>query len=84
MISVDFITRKERAEKALKFDCVALISLCAGLATPLFILHGPMELTPNPWWYPWLLPSYVVGFLVALTSRFAQRAFQRTAGPAIL
>jgi hypothetical protein len=43
------------------------------LATPLYVPHGPMELTRFPWWYPWVLPSYVVAFLMCLGGRTVQK-----------
>jgi putative PIN family toxin of toxin-antitoxin system len=48
------------------------------LATPLYVPHGPMELTRFPWWYPWVLPSSAVTFLVCLGFRFLQKI-----GPAL-
>ena len=73
VIAVDLMTRRRRLEKARRVDWVGLTSLVVGLTTPLYISHGPMELRPNPGWYPWLLPSYVVGFLVGFSFRLVQK-----------
>ena len=73
-ITVDLITRKRRAEEPQTVDWIRLMALVAGLATPLYISHGPVELTPTPWWYPWLLPSYIVAFFVCSICRIVQRS----------
>jgi hypothetical protein len=74
IITVDLITRKQRRDAPQRADWIGLLSLLAGLATPLYISHGPVELTPTPWWYPWLLPSYIVTFLVCSIGRLMQRS----------
>jgi len=72
VITGDLLMRRRCAEKPPKIDWIGTIALLAGLATPLYITHGPMELTPNPWWYPWLLPSYAVGLAACICGRAAQ------------
>ena len=73
IITVDMVVGRQRVEPARRVDWVGCIALLAGLATPLYVTHGPMELTQDPWWYPWLLPSYLVGLLVCLCGRVAQK-----------
>src|ERR1035438_3971241 len=73
VITIDFLTGKRRAEQARRVDWVGLIAVVGGLATPLYVPHGPMELTRFPWWYPWVLPSYVVAFLMCLGGRTVQK-----------
>lgn len=85
VITVDFLTGKHRTEPARRVDWVGLGALVAGLATPLYVPHGPVELTRFPWWYPWVLSSFVVAFLVCLAGRVAQKILAvnrfRTGGP---
>jgi hypothetical protein len=73
IITADLLTRKWRAEGPHAVDWIGLISLVAGLATPLCITLGRVEWTFTPWWYPWMLPSYIVTFFVCSIGRFAQR-----------
>jgi hypothetical protein len=60
-----------------RFDWIGVTALIAGLATPLYIPNWIVGADDNPWWHPWLLPSYAIGFLVCLLGR----AVQRAAGP---
>ncbi len=72
VLTVDFLTRKNRTYAPKVFDSVGVIAIVAGLVTPVFIEHGPLEFTANPWRYPWLLPSYVVALSVCLSGRLLQ------------
>jgi hypothetical protein len=83
VITIDFLTGKRRAEQARRVDWVSLIAVVCGLATPLYVSHGPVALTRFPGWYPWVLPSYVVAFLMYLGGRVVQKIlaaklFQKT------
>jgi hypothetical protein len=73
VLTADLVIRKHRPDAARAVDWVGLASVAFGLATPLYISHGPVALTPTPWWYPWLLPSYIVTLVVCSIGRFAQR-----------
>jgi hypothetical protein len=73
VVMVDFLTKKRRVEEAPKVDWVGLIAVLAGLATPLFVPHEPLESASNPWWHPWLLPSYVLAFMVCICGRLLQK-----------
>jgi hypothetical protein len=73
VITVDFLTRKHRIEPTPKVDWIGLIALIVGLATPLYVPRGLMESTPSPWWYSWMLPSYLIALLVCVCGRIAQR-----------
>jgi len=73
VITVDLLTGKRCAEQSRRVDWVGVIAFVTGLATPLFVPHGAMELTRFPWWYPWVLPSFVVAFLICLLGRVAQK-----------
>lgn len=73
VITVDFLTGKRRTDRAGRVDWVGLIALAGGLATPLYVPHGPLELTRFPWWYPWILPSCVVAFVMCLVGRLVQK-----------
>ena len=77
VLTVDFVTRKSRTDRSRAFDPVGMTAVIAGLLTPLYILHGPLESTVNPWWYPWLLPSYFVALSVCLCGRIIQKTFVR-------
>jgi hypothetical protein len=82
MITADLVTRKRRAGGPRAVDWIGLMSLAAGLATPLFVSlgsalfrsYGSVELTPTPsWWYLWTLPTYIVTFFVCSVGRLTQR-----------
>jgi hypothetical protein len=72
IVTTDFLLGASRGSSR-TIDLVGFLAAAAGLATPLFIAHGPMEVTPDPWWYPWLLPSCFVAFAICLWLRLAQR-----------
>jgi len=74
IITADLLTRKQRDEEPQIVNWIGLTAVLAGLATPLYISHGPVMLTPMPWWYPWLLPSYIVAFFVGSIGRLMQRS----------
>ena len=69
VVTVDYVTGRRRIEQARRVDWIGLIALLAGLATPLFVPHGPVDLA-------WLLPSYLVGFFVCLCGRAAQKLYR--------
>jgi hypothetical protein len=73
VITIDFLTGKRHAGQVRKIDWVSLIAVVGGLATPLYVPHGPVAVTRFPWWYPWVVPSYVVAFFMCLGSRVAQK-----------
>jgi hypothetical protein len=68
------IAGARRAEQQHKVDWIGIIALAAGLAAPL--LEMP-SLTDDPWWYPWLLLSYAVSFILCLILRTTRRLFAR-------
>jgi hypothetical protein len=60
-----------------RIDWVGTGSLLAGLATPLFIPHGPLMYGPHPWWWPWLLPSCAVAFTICVPARLVEKKLAR-------
>jgi hypothetical protein len=73
VLTGDFMMGRRRLEQVKRVDWVGSFAFLAGLAMPLYVPHGPMELTPDPWWHPWLLPSYLAALLVCVCGRAAQR-----------
>lgn len=74
ILTADVVTGMTRVERLPKrVDLVALIALAAGAATPWYLPRWILVTTAEPWWHPWLLPSYGVGFLVCLCGRIAER-----------
>jgi hypothetical protein len=75
VITVDFLTGRRHAEQPRTIDWVSLFAVVGGLAAPLCIPHGDVAETQFPWWSPWVLPCYVVAFLLCLGGRFLQKIF---------
>jgi hypothetical protein len=73
VLTADFLTRSWRADRVRRFDWIGAIAVLAGLATPLYVPGWLAGADDNPWWHPWLLPSYAVAFLVCLFGRTARR-----------
>jgi hypothetical protein len=73
VVTAGFLTGSRVLKAPRRIDWVGTGSLITGLGTPLFVQHGPMMYAPNPWWWPWLLPSYVVGFTVCICGRLAEK-----------
>ncbi len=73
VFSADFIAVTWRQERPTKVDWIGAVALAAGLATPLL----EMPSLDEPWWFPWLLPSYAVSFVTCLILRFGSRLFAR-------
>ena len=72
IITADFLTRRRSADLS-RFNRVGCTAFLIGIALPWYVPHVPMELSPNPWWYPWLLPSYVVAFVGCIVGRFLEQ-----------
>ena len=73
VLTADFVTRSWRVDRAQRFDWIGVTALIAGLATPFYIPNWIVGADDNPWWHPWLLPSYGVAFLVCLLGRTARQ-----------
>jgi hypothetical protein len=71
VITADFLTRRGRVEHVRRIDWIGLLALLAGSTAPMYIPGWIVG--ADPWWHPWLLPSYGVGFLVCLSGRTIQK-----------
>jgi len=69
VLTADAVIGKRPAEKMRKIDWVGVAALLAGFAVSLYMSHCVAWAPPDPWWHPWLLPSYGVAFLVCLCGR---------------
>ncbi len=69
VFTADFIAGTWRVERQKKVAWIGIIALAAGLATPLLEMPSLTE----PWWYPWLLPSYSLSFITCLLLRITSR-----------
>ena len=76
VLTADFVTRKWRSERARRFDWVGMAALIGGLTVPLYLSPWMVEAAADPWWHPWLLPSYAVGFLACLFGRAVRGMIQ--------
>jgi hypothetical protein len=77
VITAGFLAGRRGLSEQRRIDWVGTGALIVGLGTPLYIRHGEMMYDPNPWWWPWLLPSYVVGFVVCLCGRLVENLLAR-------
>jgi hypothetical protein len=73
VITVDFMTGRRYSARPRKLDWVGTIAILTGMAASLYVPHGELIYTRFPWWYPWVLTSYVVSFLLSLGGRLIQR-----------
>jgi hypothetical protein len=76
VLTADLVSGR-RVEHARRIDWVGVIALLAGLVTPLWMRLLMVAVAADPWWHPWFLPSYGVGFLVCLLGR---AIFPQTSG----
>ena len=74
VITAGFLAGRRALPEQRRIDWVGCGSLIAGLCTPLYVKHGPLMYAPDPWWCPWLLPSYVVAFSVCVCGRLLEKA----------
>ena len=75
VFSADFIAANWRQERPKKVDWIGAVAISAGLAIP--FLWSYLFVPGEPWWFPWLLPSYAVSFVTCLILRFGSRLFAR-------
>jgi hypothetical protein len=75
IITADFLMRRPLAATP-RINWVGCAAFLIGVGLPWYTPHGPMELSPNPWWYPWLLPSYAVAFTTCIVGRTLERAIR--------
>lgn len=75
VFSADFIAGNWRQERPKKVDWICAVAISAGLAIP--FLWSYLFVPGEPWWFPWLLPSYAVSFVTCLILRFGSRLFAR-------
>lgn len=73
VVTADLLTASWRVERARKVDWVGVVALLGGLASPLYLPGWVVGAGAEPWWHPWLLPSYAVGFLLCLFGRALQK-----------
>jgi hypothetical protein len=76
VLTADFVTGKRRAEQVLRIDWIGVVALLAGLTTPFYLSRWMLNAAADPWWHPWLLPSYIVAFVFCLLGRTVQRISQ--------
>jgi hypothetical protein len=75
IITADFLLRRDLAEPR-RVNLVGCAAFLIGVGLPWYVPHGPMKLSPNPWWYPWLLPSCAVAFVTCIAGRSLERAIR--------
>jgi len=75
VFSADFIAGTSRQERPKKVDWIGAVAISGGLAIP--FLWSYLFVPDEPWWFPWLLPSYAVSFVACLILRFGSRLFAR-------
>lgn len=73
IVTADFISHRQLTSRRLDWSGCSAFFL--GVLLPWYAPHPPMELSPNPWWYPWLLPCYFVAFVALITARTVERMF---------
>jgi hypothetical protein len=76
IITADLLSRREVATR--RIDWPGCAAFLVGILLPWYVPHGPMELSPNPWWYPWLLPCYAVALVATIAARILERAVRAT------
>jgi hypothetical protein len=74
IITADLISRRRIAAR--RIDWPGCSAFLLGISLPWYFPHDPLELTPNPWWYPWLLQGYVVAFVATIIARALEHAIR--------
>jgi len=71
VLTADLVTGRTKMAQAQKIDWIGVSAVLAGVLTP---AYGPfLVVIANPYWHPWLLPSFGIGFLVAFISGTVQK-----------
>jgi hypothetical protein len=77
VLCADLITGRTQTARGGNFDWIGVIALIVGALTP--ICGSFFVVIANPYWHPWLLPSFGMGFLAALACGTIQRPRARAA-----
>ena len=73
VVTADFVSGRPRFERVCKVDWVAVAAFMAGMVVPLS-LPSRYGWGAEGWWFPWVMPSYAVGFLVCVCGRALEKA----------
>lgn len=68
VVTADFVSGQRRLERVRGVEWVAVAAFVAGMVAPL-CLPSRYVWGLDSWWYPWLMLSYGVGFVVCFCGR---------------
>lgn len=71
VLCADFITGRTQAARGANFNWIGVTALVAGILTPMAASF--FMAVANPYWHPWLLAAFGMGFLIALVGGAVQR-----------
>jgi hypothetical protein len=72
VLTADAIARRWRKSPSVRFDWIGVAAFGLGFQAQ-FCLPVLIGWFPDPWWHPWLLPSYAISFTACLVGRALEK-----------